>query len=135
MGFDWPPYAYVPTRNARHPKGAFDGLIASVGPDVPTAALHHTAAFRAGMAYLKAGYYWEAHEVFEPIWMAAPPGSAERLVAQILIQIANARLKHAMQRPKAAARLEQIVRDLLVLCPAAGALGLTRAALGRLAET
>jgi predicted metal-dependent hydrolase len=69
------------------------------------AALARTAAFRDGFRYLEAGYYWEAHEAWEPVWQALPPNSAARQFVQGVIQLANAELKLRMQRPSAAARL------------------------------
>ena len=108
-----PTHAYVPGRTPRHPEGTFDALrdTARAGqmPDV----LAQSAAFRAGLHYLDTGFYWEAHEVLEPVWMALPQGSAERFFVQALIQLANGRLKLVMERPKAALRLALIARDHL----------------------
>ena len=47
----------------------------------------------------------EAHEVWEPVWLACRPNSAERRLLQALIQYANAALKAEMGRDRAAARL------------------------------
>jgi predicted metal-dependent hydrolase len=71
------------------------------------AELAASPAFRAGLAWLHAGFFWEAHEVLEPVWMALPEGPA-RQMAQALIQLANARLKGRMGRPRAAARLRAL---------------------------
>ena len=49
--------------------------------------------------------------------MAAPEPSAERDMVQAVIQLANARLKLRMDRPKAAARLCGIVAGLLDRVP------------------
>lgn len=65
-------------------------------------------AMQAGRRFLHAGFGWEAHEVLEPVWMACPPNSPARHMAQALIQIANARLKDRMDQPGAAARLRRI---------------------------
>ncbi len=61
--------------------------------------------FLYGIALFEAGFYWEAHEVWEPVWMNAAPNSAERHLLQALIQYANAALKRDMARPRAARRL------------------------------
>jgi uncharacterized protein len=103
-----PPFAHVPGANARHPEGAFDALRDSVRPGMDEGALADSAAFRAGLDWLHAGYHWEAHEVLEPVWMACPPNHPARHMAQALIQIANARLKDRMGRPRAATRLRAI---------------------------
>lgn len=70
-------------------------------------------AFQAGLQYLREGYYWEAHEVLEPVWMALPADSVERKFVQGLIQLANGRLKLCMARPKAALRLVELARALI----------------------
>ncbi|MGD1926297.1 MAG: DUF309 domain-containing protein [Paracoccaceae bacterium] len=61
-----------------------------------------------GIALYNAAFFWEAHEVWEPVWMRAMGNSRERLLMQALIQLANACLKIEMERPKAALRLLDI---------------------------
>lgn len=99
-----PPYAYLPGHRARHADDLFDaikqGAEGSALSDMPK-----TDAWRFGLAFLKEGYFWEAHEVLEPLWMSCPPNSAERQLLQGIIQLANAGLKRAMGKPKAAERL------------------------------
>lgn len=84
-------------------------LLAQLKADVPArvtdANWREVAAYRNGLALYQAGYFWEAHEVWEPVWMAAAPGSRARSLSQGLIQLANACLKLAMGRPRAARRL------------------------------
>lgn len=112
-----PPHAYVPGKTARHREDWFDVIKASVTPDVATCDLHHTTAFAVGMVYFDSGYFWECHEVLEPVWMATPERSAERDMVQAVIQLANARLKLRMDRPNAASRLCSMVRAHLYRCP------------------
>lgn len=100
-----PPWAYVPGQTPRHPEGRFDRLRAGIRADLPPAAMAAAPAWRFALAFLREGYFWEAHELLEPVWMACPQGSPDRLMVQGLIQLANAGLKRRMQRPKAAARL------------------------------
>ncbi len=99
-----PPFAHLPGLTPRHPEGTFAALRATARPGMDEAALAESPAFRAGLWYLSAGFYWEAHEVLEPVWMALPEGAARELT-QALIQLANARLKARMGRLRAAARL------------------------------
>lgn len=108
-----PPYAYVPGVTARHPENAFDELKKSVSACQDIKQLEQCEAFRAGLQFLDAGYYWEAHEVLEPVWMALPNGSIEKTFTQGLIQLANGCLKLRMKRPKAALRLVEIARSLM----------------------
>ncbi|MBF9035703.1 DUF309 domain-containing protein [Rhodobacterales bacterium HKCCE2091] len=102
---DWRPgHAYVPGRTDRHPEGLFDRFkqgLDGIDPD----GLHRTDAWRVGCRFLSEGYYWEAHEVLEALWMACPPNAPERLMVQAVIQRANAGLKAGMGRDRAAFRL------------------------------
>lgn len=107
-----PPYAYIPGQTPRHDEALFAGLGASVDADDLTQSL----AWRAGLHYLERGFFWEAHEALEPVWMATAPNSAERHMVQALIQFANASLKAAMQRPKAVLRLCDIADEHLSFC-------------------
>ena len=107
---DWrPPYAYVPGRSLRHPEGLFDPIRQGLAHD----RLERSAAWAFGLAFLREGYFWEAHEVLEAVWMACPPNGPERLLVQGIVQIANARLKLRMGRPRAAARLDAIAEGLV----------------------
>jgi len=87
------------------------------------AQLAQSEAFCTGLHYLGRGYFWEAHELFEPVWMALEEGSDDRRFLQALIQLANAQLKLKMQRPKAAKRLCIMVRGLLTKLTGARVMG------------
>lgn len=116
-GIPAPPHAHVPGVNARHAEDWFDQIKQSVTPEIPATHLHLTAAWTTGIAYLKAGYFWECHEVLEAVWMQTRDGTAERDMVQALIQLANARLKQRMGRPQAAWRLCNMVHAHLSRCP------------------
>ena len=88
-----PTHAYIPGVNERHPENAFDGIKSSVNAGDDIEQLEQCAAFRAGLQYLEAGFYWETHEVLEPVWMALPERSVEKRFIQGLIQLANGCLK------------------------------------------
>jgi predicted metal-dependent hydrolase len=62
-------------------------------------------ALRYGMMLNDRGYFWEAQEVLEAVWAAAPQGGRERTLLRACIQIANGNLRLRMQKPHAAARL------------------------------
>jgi hypothetical protein len=100
-----PGHAHVPGRNPRHPEDAFGDLRDTARPGMSPSALKRSAAYRAGFRLLAAGYPWEAHEVWEPVWLAAPPNSALRHEVRALIQLANAELKLGMGRTAAVRRL------------------------------
>ena len=93
---DLPPQPHFPGRNARPDDSVFAPLKATlVGCETPD-ALQQSAVFAAGFEAFHAGYFWEAHELWEPVWLQLPPASRERHVLQGLIQLANAALKRRM---------------------------------------
>jgi hypothetical protein len=111
-----PPHAYVPGQTARHPEDWFDAIKSSLTDAIPTQYLHETEAFQTGLFYLHQGYFWECHEVLEAVWMRCPDPSPEREMTQALIQLANARLKHLMGKPRAVVRLCDLVEGHLARC-------------------
>ena len=113
-----PPHAYVPGQNARHPEDWFDAIKETVPSSVRVEDLHDTMAWQAGISYFNAGFFWECHEVLEAVWMHTPIPSPEREMVQAIIQLANARLKLLMDRPRATQRLCGMVRQHLARCPA-----------------
>ena len=78
---------------------------ALVPPAFPDGVPADDAAFRYGLRLHEAGFFWEAHEVWEAVWKAAPKNGRDRLILRGLIQLANAQLKLKMGRPAAALRL------------------------------
>jgi predicted metal-dependent hydrolase len=70
-------------------------------------------AFLYGLALHDGGFFWEAHEIWEAVWKAAPMNGRDRLALRALIQIANAGLKRRQARSRAAARLLDEARALL----------------------
>ncbi len=62
-------------------------------------------AFRYGIDLFNLGFFWEVHEVWEAVWLAAVPNSGRRQGVRALIQMANAALKRDMKKPNACRRL------------------------------
>jgi len=112
MDFFWPDHKYVPGRTKRHSEGLFDPTRDTATTGMSVSALQDCQAFQTGLIYLKHGYYWEAHEVLEPVWMALDQDKPERQFVQGLIQLANGLLKIEMDKPNAALRLSVIALDL-----------------------
>ena len=110
-----PSHAYVPGVNARHPDDWFDPLKQGVVPGMRESDMQESDAWRAGMFYRQEGFYWECHEVLEPLWLIAPSETLRRFL-QANIQMVNAQLKLRMGRPKAARRLCKIVAAHLDAC-------------------
>ena len=120
---DLPEHAYVPGLTARHAERRFEPICATAQKGMSAEQLAQSEAFFKGLVFLRCGYFWEAHELFEPVWMALEEGSDERHLLQALIQLANAQLKLKMQRPKAAKRLCIMVRGLLTRLTGARVMG------------
>ena len=76
-------------------------------------------AFSYGLELNAAHFFWEAHEVWEAVWMAAPQNGLDRLALRALIQIANAGLKREMGQTNAVRRLIGEAMELLGRNPAA----------------
>lgn len=117
--FPDPPHAHIPGETPRHPDGTFDALCQTVSPEQPCGAVFASPAWRAGLQFYETGYFWEAHELWEAVWMALPQGSQEKRFVQGMIQLANACLKLRMQRPGAVLRLCQICQQHLNDLPSA----------------
>ena len=102
-----PRWAYVPGEMAED-DADYDTL-AQVKALVPSRFRDYVPArhpaLRYGLALNDRGYFWEAQEVLEAVWAAAPQGGRERILLRACIQIANANLRLRMQKPHAAARL------------------------------
>jgi predicted metal-dependent hydrolase len=62
-------------------------------------------ALRYGLALNDRGYFWEAQEILEAVWAAAPQGGRERILLRACIQIANANLRLRIGKLTAATRL------------------------------
>jgi len=108
-----PRWAHIPGKTPeadRPPLDRAKRLLPSRFPaEVP--AVDHV--FRYGVALHDGGFFWEAHEIWEAVWKAAPMNGPDRLALQALIQLANAALKRRMARPAAAARLYELGAGLL----------------------
>ncbi|SMX50199.1 DUF309 domain-containing protein [Maliponia aquimaris] len=111
---DLPRNAYLPGLTPRPAEGAYDALKAVRDP------LPDSPAWHAGLRFFEAGYYWEAHEVWEVVWMTARANSAERALVQGMIQLANAGLKRRMGRERAALRLDTLAGAILAEALARG---------------
>ena len=106
-----PSYAYLPGQTLPHPEALFDD-IKSACNGVEYYDFLNTVSFKCAYGFLKDGFYWESHEVFEILWLACPNESAEKTLIQALIQIANMHLKRRMGRENAAMRLERMAELL-----------------------
>ncbi len=106
--FPLPAIAHRPGQNKRPEEDLKAPVQASLDLRVTDDNWQQHEAYLYGFVLYRAGYFWEAHEVWEPVWMRCPPNSLERLLLQAIIQIANAGLKDALGSTKAASRLKGI---------------------------
>ncbi|PWE34380.1 hypothetical protein DDZ14_01350 [Maritimibacter sp. 55A14] len=88
-----------------------DGVIAEAPAVTRDAGHGSNIVWTYGRRLIAEGFYWEAHEVLEPVWMNAPPNSRERHMVQAVIHLANAGLKRRMGKPRAAARLDALAAE------------------------
>lgn len=88
-----PHWRCLPAHVAAADQGRLKPVVASVPERLGLPEVPDILAFRFGIDLFNTGFFWEAHEVWEPVWMALPPNSAERTACRSLIQGANACLK------------------------------------------
>lgn len=116
-----PDYAFLPGVNPHptaDPRGHSHRRPPRDFPWQPPEAWSACAAYLYGCDLFNEGFYWEAHEAWEGLWMACPRGSVQACYLQGLIQAANALLKQRMDRPGAVARLRAEALRHLAVAPA-----------------
>jgi hypothetical protein len=62
-------------------------------------------ALRYGIMLNDRGYFWEAREILETVWAAAPQGGRERILLRACILISNGNLRLRMEKPGSAGRM------------------------------
>jgi Domain of unknown function (DUF309) len=101
-----PQWAYVPGETAE--AAADYETLAQATLLVPSRFRGYVPARHPALRYAIAlndhGYFWEAQEILQTVWAAAPQGGRERILLRACIHIANANLRLRMQKPNAAAR-------------------------------
>lgn len=97
QNYKFPAYSYVPRGPWPHPKSSPEGHSAGrvdQRPE-PIAADDWAAseAYCLGVALFNAGYYWEAHEAWEGLWLAHQRRGPTAEVLKGLIKLAAAGVK------------------------------------------
>ncbi|GAC1327957.1 MAG: hypothetical protein NVSMB26_02590 [Beijerinckiaceae bacterium] len=100
-----PRWAYLPGAGPKPDQKPLDMAKALVPPRFDAFVPADHGAFRYGLVLHDGRFFWEAHEVLEAVWLAAPMNGHDRIALRALIQIANAGLKQRMERSRAATRL------------------------------
>lgn len=80
-------------------------LLESLIKPVKSENWQENQVYLTGWALFEAGYYWEAHHLWEAVWMGAQEKSPEKYLLEGLIQLTNTVLKIRLGRKKAALRL------------------------------
>jgi hypothetical protein len=104
----FPAYAYVPGRlphPTSDPAGHSFGTTASPTEPVDPVRWADSRAYLRGFDLFNAGYYWEAHEVWEALWRACGQRSSTANLLKGLIQLAAAGVKVREGRPRGVASL------------------------------
>jgi hypothetical protein len=100
-------HSYVRASEVSGTSGVSGGPGESGGPlpDLNTSDWRHCEAYLFGIDLFNLGYWWEAHEVLEGLWLAAGTRSQAGHVLQALILCAAAHLKAESDSADSAARL------------------------------
>lgn len=106
-----PPYTYVPGGPWPHPTGSplghMHGKTPERPPPIENDAWPESTAYLHGVRLFNAGYYWEAHEVWESLWHAHGRRGPTATVLKGLIKLAAAGVKIREGRPGGAQTLAQ----------------------------
>ena len=108
----FPAYRYLPFQAGMpHPRNDPDGHSHGLEEDyLPRFSATEWAAcqpYLYGVDLFNHGYWWEAHEAWEQVWLAAGRTTMEGLFVQGLIQVAAGQLKRAMDEWHGAALLTE----------------------------
>ncbi|WP_025897008.1 DUF309 domain-containing protein [Sneathiella glossodoripedis] len=107
-----PEFAHIPGETPRHEEGYFEFLTSTCPQHISFADLQNSNLYTTAVRIGLHRYFWECHELLEPLWMVSKQGSSEKLHLQSLIQLANAGLKARMGRENAVRRLLLISQEL-----------------------
>ncbi len=108
-----PPFAYVPGAGTRHQEDFLDHVKAIATLKTCNSTANSNQAWLYGLRLIDHGFFWEAHEILETVWMRAAPNSREKNIIQGVIHIANAALKQKMGRPNAARKLRALADECI----------------------
>lgn len=111
--FPLPPHPHRPGTGSVADRTLLDRVKASCPETTDPEQWQENQTYRYGWSLFEAGFYWEAHEVWEPVWLASRPNSLEKTLLKAAIQLANANLKAVMGKRNAARRLFDEVEGLV----------------------
>ena len=91
-----PPYAHIPGETPHpvsDPRGHLHGQVHEPPPPLDPSAWQASDAYRYGVDLFNHGYYWEAHEAWESLWLAAGRSGPVAIWLKALIKLAAAMVK------------------------------------------
>ncbi len=103
-----PAAPHIPGSGTHPDHAALAGVKARCPLAVTDANWRDCPPYLHGLDLYASAYYWEAHEMWEPVWLATQPNAREHQLMVGLIQLANAALKLRMQQTNAAGRLARL---------------------------
>lgn len=108
----FPPYRYLPfvegmPHPRRDPAGHSYGKEEEYLPGFAAADWRDCQLYLYGIDLFNSGYWWEAHEALETVWLAAGRESVAGRFVQGLIQLAVAQLKRFAGEPRGAQLLTE----------------------------
>jgi uncharacterized protein len=119
-----PPYTFIPGQSP-HPISDPAGHSYGYRPEVPEPP--DPQRWRESLTYLRGldlfnhGYYWEAHEAWESLWMACGRTGETADFLKALIKLAAAGVKHLEEKPQGtrshAERAAKLLRQLAASHP------------------
>jgi len=113
---EFPPYSYVPG-HAPHPisdpAGHSYGATHSTAEPLQPASWQDSSEYVFGVDLFNHGYYWEAHEAWEALWLAAGRQGGVAQFLKALIKLAAAGVKAREGNPRGVMRHCQRAIELL----------------------
>ncbi len=106
--FPLPTRRYIPGEGihpSRHPQGSHIPQLPEEPQPFSDSTWQNSPRYLYAIDLFNSGYYWEAHEVLEELWVRVGRATPTGQFLQGLIQIAAAVLKKAQNKPQPARRL------------------------------
>ena len=125
MTWPLPDRPFVPGQGHRSTHPAVAEAAAAAPGITDPGAWRQNRTYLYGFELHNHSFHWEAHEVWEPVWMGCAANTRERALMQGLIQLTNACLKLHMGRDKACDRLIGIARGHLAEAGPAALMGVS----------